>query len=105
MILGQDFRIVSDSKEETLPIELLLSPYIGVSYRYTQVGIREVPEDDKAILRFDYVLLDTKEHKEKKLRKDPLFQEYLGLILNSIILSTHDTEDDPNDRTNYAEEL
>jgi len=57
-------------------------------------------------LRFDYVLLDTKEHKEKDLRASPVFQEYLGLTLNALILATEPPtkDDDTDDRTDYIEE-
>lgn len=90
MILNEDYKLREDMDEkvhDTLPIELLTGPYKGVLYRYTTVQLRE-QEDGFAKLQFQYELYEMGDHTETYLRKDPLFTNHIGLILNQIILET-----------------
>jgi len=105
MIIGEDFRIVErDEKETTLPIELLLSPYKGVIFRYNTVSIKEDAEKKEARLIFTYDLLEMGDHVETVLRKDERFNDVLGLILNRMILETIDAGE-VDDRENNSEEF
>jgi hypothetical protein len=94
------------SKDETVPIELLLSPYKGVIMRFTEVQIKEVPEEDKATIRFAYELLQMGDFTETKLRKDKAFLDYAGLILNAMILEVAEAYDESgeDDTTELVEE-
>lgn len=109
MIIGEDFRIVDrDEKETTLPIELLLSPYKGVIFRYDTVSIKE-NDDDTANIVFSYDIIEMGDHVETVLHKDERFNEILGLILNRMILETvesdsGDLDDREDDITEFTEE-
>lgn len=89
MVIGKDYRLRDDLYEEdkTLPIELLTGPYTGVILRYTTVSIKEM-ENDEAKMVFDYELLEMGDHTETSLRKDTKFTQYAGLVLNTMILET-----------------
>lgn len=87
MIIGEDYKFRDDLKYDTVPIQLTSGPYANVVLRYTQVSIKE-QADDTATLKFDYDLIQAPGFNMLKLRKDKLFQEHIGLILNSMILET-----------------
>lgn len=91
MILGEDFKFRDDMKHDTVPIELMLDPYKGIVYRYTKVGVKE-NDNETATLQFDYDLYEMGNHTETKLRKDRIFTETLGLILNTLILEVGEDE-------------
>ena len=94
MIIGEDFRILEhDEKETTLPIELLLSPYNGVIFKYNTVSIKEDADADTAKIVFSYDLIEMGDHVETVLRKDERFNDVLGLILNRMILETVESGD------------
>ena len=93
MKLGTDFKLRDDSfsKEkydagETLPIELLVSPYEGVVYRYTRVALVENENKDGAVMKFDYEIIDPGKFSMVKLRGDNYFNKAIGLVLNEILL-------------------
>jgi hypothetical protein len=95
MEIGKDYIIHDHKGEETSPIEILLTPFVGVKFNFTTVRFRVVePEDangeEYAKVQFDYNLIDTKEHSEVSLRTNKSFQELAGLILNSILLDAVD---------------
>lgn len=105
MINSGDFRFRDDievEKTDTIPIEILTGPYKNVIMRYLKVGIKETDEDT-AILQFQYALLEMGDHTETQLRKDPRFEEHLGILLNHLILETAEAEvnadrkDDPQE--------
>jgi hypothetical protein len=87
MIIGEDYKFRDDLKHDTVPIELLSGPYKGIVLRYTKVTIKE-QEENNAIIKFDYDLIDSNKFKENKLRDDMLFQDHIGLILNDMILES-----------------
>jgi len=91
MKLGEDFKLRDDlydpnEKEATLPIELLTTPYKGVVYRYTRVGIKENEAQDGAVMQFDYDFVDPGPFTMVKLRSDKYFNTTIGLVLNEILL-------------------
>lgn len=101
MILGTDYRFSNVYNTDTSAIELLTEAYKGVIFRFTNVGIRENP-DNTATLRFAYDILSSGKFKEDKLREDKYFEQHLGLILNSLILDV--AEIDSANREGYSEE-
>ena len=101
MILGTDYKFRDDYKTDTIPIELLTGPHKGVIFRYTNVRIDE-REDGTAKIGFGYDLLDRKGFSETTLANNKHFQEFLGLILNQLILDV--TEYDLANRKNNLEE-
>lgn len=102
MILGEDYGFRDDMKEETVPIELLTGPYKGVILRYTTVAIQE-QEDNQAKLKFDYELYETGDHTMVGLRKDKVFEQHIGLILNAMILESLEAPKNES-RDDYFEE-
>lgn len=91
MIIGKDFKFRDDLKNDTVPIELLLDPYSKIVYRYTQVGVKE-NDNSTATLKFQYDLIEMGDYTETSLRKDKVFENILGLILNLLILDAADDE-------------
>jgi len=102
MILGTDFRFSNVYNTDTTAIQLLTEAYKDVIFRFTNVGIRENPEDGNATLRFSYEILSSGKFKEELLRKDKYFEQHLGLILNTLIIDI--AELDGADRESYIEE-
>jgi hypothetical protein len=101
MKIGEDYKFRDDMKNfDTVPIELLIDPWQGVILRYTQVGIKE-QEDDTAVLKFQYDLIEMGNHTETNLRRSKKFEEFVGLILNHMILevSEHDGTKSGKDNT------
>ena len=92
MILGTDFRFSNVYNTDTTAIELLTEAYKGVIFRFTNVGIKENPEQGEATLRFSYEILSPGKFKEDLLRKDKYFEGHLGLILNALILDVVEIE-------------
>jgi hypothetical protein len=99
MNLGEDYKFRDDMPTQevgdTLPIELLFDEFKGVIYRYLKVSI--IPGDNtKEIepkVRFDYEILDSGLFKEKKLRRSARFNQFIGLILNQLVLFAADTDE------------
>ena len=102
MIIGSDFRFRDDLKYDTTPIEILFSPWNGVIIRYTTLGVVEEELKDQARVRFAYDIIDSKTFTERKLRRDKKFNEALGLILNTIMLTLGEMN---ADRTENIEEF
>lgn len=88
MVLGEDYTYCDDMKQDTIPIKLLSGPYKDVIYRYTKLEIREKETEDIAVMKFEYELHEMGEHTEVKLRRDPKFNEHIGLVLNTLILES-----------------
>ena len=93
MILGEDFKFRDDIKADTVPIEILVDQFKGVTFRYTEVGFKE-DTDGSGRLKFQYEITDPADFSELKLRQSAEFQTFLGLLLNSLILET--VIDDPS---------
>jgi hypothetical protein len=91
-----DFKFRDDlvrTPTETVPIELLMSPFDGVIFRYDKVQITE--QDDHAKMKFEYTILEKKDFDEEKLRANKTFNHTLGIVLNHMILEfcEHSNED------------
>lgn len=81
------FRVDMDDKlnDSTIPIELITPLYKGVVYRYLYITFVE-DDAENASIKFEYEIIDPKEHVASQLEEDQVFKETIGLILNSIIL-------------------
>jgi hypothetical protein len=91
MIIGEDYKFRDDLKYETVPIELTSGPYKGIVLRYTKVSIKE-QSGDNATVKFEYDLIKADKFNKLRLRNDAMFQEHIGLILNSMILETVESD-------------
>jgi hypothetical protein len=107
MNINKDFKFRDDmvkEEKETVPIELLTGDYNGVILRYTTVEVKE-NENGTATMKFAYDLLEMGNHTETSLRKDNVFNQYIGLVLNTMILEAVDGaanesgKDDPKEPT------
>lgn len=88
MIVNEDFKFRDDlvkNEKDTVPIQLLTGPYKDVIYRYTRVGVKEKGDED-AVMQFEYDLHEMGNFTETSLRKDKKFEQYIGLVLNTLIL-------------------
>lgn len=95
---GEDYRFRDDllkDESETVPMEILTGPYKDVIMRYTRVGVKE-KDDSTAVLQFQYDLIEMGEHTETQLRKDPRFEQHLGILLNHLILESAESEVNAN---------
>ena len=107
MKINEDFKFRDDmvkEDKETVPIQLLTGDYNGVILRYTTVEVKE-NTDGTATMKFAYDLLEMGDHTETSLRKDNVFNQYIGLVLNAMILEAVDGvanesgKDDPEEPT------
>jgi hypothetical protein len=101
MILGTDYQFRDEYKTDTVPIEILTGPHKGVIFRYLNVRVVE-NEDGTAKIGFGYDLLDRNGFTETTLANNKHFQEFLGLVLNQLILDV--TEYDVANRKNDLDE-
>lgn len=101
MICGNDFKFRDELKQhDTVPVELLTDPYKGVILKYTKISVQEKPEEDTAIIRFEYELIETGEHSEVGLRRNHHFQKTISNLLNVFLLEgavKPESEDDEAD--------
>ena len=107
MELGTDWIFRDDlfnAKEDgsTVPIEILVDPFAGVVYRYTNVAFK-VGEDDVPRMQYDYEIVKTNDLSMVTLRKNQKFNTMLGLILNSLLLDASEAEGASETRTNNTE--
>jgi hypothetical protein len=104
MLLDTDYKFRDDLKYDTVPIELLTDKFEGIVYRYTVVKVEE--KDGTAKMIFDYDIINPAKFTVKGLKKDKQFQKHIGLILNDMLLITHDilNIDKEPEPTEYYEE-
>lgn len=109
MELGTDWQFRDDlfnAKEDgtTVPIEILVDPFAGIVYRYTQVAFK-MGEDNVPRMQYDYEIIKTNDLSMVTLRKNVKFNTMLGLILNSLLLDASEAEGASETRTNHTEKL
>jgi len=95
MIVNEDYRFRDDlAKEEidTVPIELLTGPFKGVILRYTRVAVQEGFHDARLMFEYD-ILKMPGDFSQPGLRKNKMFEETIGLILNAMILEVVDSDE------------
>ena len=107
MEVGTDFKFRDDlfnAKEDgsTCPIELILDPFAGVVYRYTQVAFKMDGETPRML--YDYEIIKTNDLSMVTLRKNEKFNATLGLILNTLLLDSSEAEGVSETGTNDTEE-
>ena len=108
MELGIDYIFRDDlfnAKEEgtTVPIELKLDPFAGIVYRYVTVKFK-LHEDDIPRITYDYDIIKTNDLYMVTLRKNPKFNEVIGLILNGLLLDASEAEGVSETRTDDTKE-
>lgn len=93
-MLNKDFKFRDDLKHDTVPLELLTDPYKGVILRYTKISVQENADQQSAVLRFEYELIEKAGFTEVTLRRDHHFQKVIANILNTLILEAENGKDD-----------
>ena len=96
MELGTDFIFrdeLFNQKEagSTVPIELMVDPFAGIVYRYTNVTFK-MGEDNIPKMLYDYEIIKTNDLSMMTLRKNQKFNTVLGLILNTLLLDASESE-------------
>lgn len=89
MIMNDDYILRDDLTEDdqTVAIEIVSDTiWKGVVYRYTTVSFVEDTITGNANIRFMYDIIDTRNFDESELKSDSGFVQYIGTILNSLIL-------------------
>ncbi|MEX0596125.1 MAG: hypothetical protein WD512_06450 [Candidatus Paceibacterota bacterium] len=95
------FLDIEQDKHETTPLKILTGKFKDVTICYGRVKIKEVSED-QAVLQFNYKFVAPLDKLEQQtLENDIEFKNYLGMLLNHIILESNE----PNEsREDYIEE-
>jgi hypothetical protein len=89
MVIDEDYVLRDDltKPDETSAIEISSSTvWRGVIYRYSTVSFVEDPDTGKANMRFMFDIIEPARFTEEELRSDIGFVQYIGTILNSLIL-------------------
>ena len=84
-----------DKRDPTIPLKILTGPYKDVTLCFGTVRLVEDEYRDIATLRFTYKVLSP-EAKVKSLNKDPVFKEYIGRVLNNVILEATNESGESN---------
>lgn len=102
---GVDFRFRDDIKKDTVPIEILLDPYKGVVYNYEKLQVVE-NENGTATMKFEFNIIESGNYKKKShLEKDKKFQQFIGLVLNKMLIDVAEHEAMNENRTDNSEEF
>lgn len=80
MIEGQDYCFVYPKDDKnTVHIKFLDGPYKDTTFKYGKVKFKE--ENDLVYLLFAYDVIESTNHKPRKLEKDETFKNYIGDLL------------------------
>ena len=86
MIEGVDYCYIYPKTDDTaVHIKLLDGPYKNTTFKYGKVKFEE--KDEQMYLLFAYDVLESIEHKPKKLQKDSNFKNHIGDLLVEIMSS------------------
>lgn len=99
---GIDWDYVISEGSPSIDIKVLNGPYTGTVYNYGKVKFDE-EEDGNIYLRFEYNIVSSIK-KEKKLKKDMDFKNYIGDILVGIMSKNIEGEISDEVGNNYFEE-
>mgnify|MGYP003642559971 CR=1 FL=1 len=89
MVIDEDYILRDDltDPDETTAVEITADvPWKGITYRYAAVSFLEDKDTGKANMRFTFDIIDPLGFKEEELRSDVGFVQYIGTILNALIL-------------------
>jgi hypothetical protein len=82
---GTHYVFVEKPSSDFYSVKLLTGEYSGVIYTYGQVKITEDEERDTARVVFQFKIEEVSEHITIDLNKDPIFKDYIGDLLCSIL--------------------
>ena len=95
-VTAKDYSIVENENSPLNGVLLKTGTWKDVMVVYGQVGIKEDPNLDMATLSFNYTVQDPAEFSIEELDKDESFKNYLGAILQYIIMDTLEYAKDTN---------
>lgn len=88
---GLDYEFLDDIKiYPTTPVKLLTGVYKGVIVCFGKIRIVETEENGDGILGFTFMIVSP-ENQYEHLKTDQDFKNYLGNILDSIIVDANET--------------
>lgn len=97
--LDINYKFIDFPETDLTGIEILIGPYSGVVYYYTNANV--VEEGYMARLKFGYMIVNSGKHDRLSLEKDENFVIMMGDILSEIILMDGQFE---SPRKFYSEE-
>jgi hypothetical protein len=86
MTEDKDYRFIDSAHDNThVSIEILKGDFADIKYYYKELSIIE--EDDAAILRYDFVIINGNElyESDEELRNDEDFKIVMNKILHKIL--------------------
>tara|TARA_B110000977_G_C10925783_1_gene435020 strand:- start:333 stop:677 length:345 start_codon:yes stop_codon:yes gene_type:complete len=92
-ITSNDYSFVENDSVDFYGVSIKTRAYKGVVVVYGSVSIKESPELDIATLSFNYNIQDPASWDHDKLRADEDFNNYLGDLLQHIILDSLEHKD------------
>lgn len=86
MILNEDYNVTSIKDLVEIGIEILKEPFKNIIITFENVEIKENDEDkETCLLSFQYTIFNSQQYKEKELRENDQFNEYVADIMLSIL--------------------
>lgn len=89
MVIDEDYILRDDltAPDQTTAVEIASDTiWKGITYRYAAVSFLEDKDTGKANMRFTFDIIDPVGFTEEQLRSDVGFVQYIGTILNALIL-------------------
>ena len=103
-VTAKDYSIVENENSPLNGVLLKTGTWKDVMVVYGQVGIKEDPNLDMATLSFNYTVQDPAEFSIEELDKDESFKNYLGAILQYIIMDSLEAKDTNQDIIGKADD-
>ena len=103
-VTAKDYSIVENENSPLSGVLLKTGTWKDVMVVYGQVGIKEDPNLDMATLSFNYTVQDPAEFSIEELDKDESFKNYLGAILQYIIMDSLAAKDTNQDIIGKADD-
>ena len=96
-ITDKDYSFVESNNVEFYGIRLLTGYWKNVVYVYGKVKIKESLELDQATISFTYSVQEEGSHEEDDLINDPEFKNYIGAILQHVMVESLDKNKETNE--------
>lgn len=103
-VTAKDYSIVENENSPLSGVLLKTGTWKDVMLVYGQVGIKEDPNLDMATLSFNYTVQDPGDFSVEELDKDESFKNYLGAILQYIIMDSLEAKDTNQDIIGKADD-
>jgi hypothetical protein len=88
LVMGIDFELFDDPKNNWVCIRLLKGKYAGVVYRYNSIGVKEDPKKSKAenlMMTMDYKVVDYGKF-SKAIEKEEEFNNTVFNVIYALVM-------------------